>query len=299
MKELKTSLLREKFTIRDLDTNGESPETVALSNRISFSCIDEFGDLQEKFVIRCHNMHMCVRMCARMVQSFKNNGPVLDRTVPFDWQKTWDAIVNDYEKEYNPQLWIAVYNESRVVFENGARHQLVDVIEKFDAGNSGDYEMSIPMAEDAFKKTGKKVNIDYDGNVALVVDFENQQGRCGVILRGADRTTTFTFTAEAKEKREFHYQQCLSATAAFLEGIQMAFMVGMNEEKIRLGLITQHSDEGQQTIIARKRLGVLNAEISNFESTCKVRFRPERPNFQHIIIDAEQVASQIFSSEAP
>ncbi len=82
----------------------------------------------------------------------------------------------------------------------------------------------------------------------------------------------------------------IGRVAAFLEGIQMAFMVGMNEEKIRLGKIERHSKEDKQTREGRLRLGRLDAEISTLEGTFDVRYRPERPDFQDILADAEKLA---------
>ncbi len=299
MKEFKTSLLREKFTIVDLGAKGKSAKPiVALSNRIEIMLKADKKKIQENFVVRAHNMHSCVRMCAKILQSFARSGPFTDREHPYEWDKAWGSILNDYELAYNPGSWIAVYNKGRVVYECGERHPLLDVIEKFDANNPAEYEMAIPMAESAFKKTGKNVHIDYDGNVALAVHLEENNGRCGIILRGADRTTTFSFTAAAKEGKEFQHGQCLAAAAAFLEGIQMAFMVGMNEEKMKLGVLTRKSAEAKQTEMAKVRLNRLSGEIANLEMACNVRYRPERPEFFRIIAEAEKVANELFSQDS-
>jgi hypothetical protein len=295
MKEFNTSLLREKFVIHD--PNAPDPEgkpVVALSNRIVLELRNKQDEIQEIFTVRAQNMHCCVRMSARILQSFLQGGPLLTRATPYDWANAWDTAINDYERAYNPQRWIAVYHKGKLLFGDGERHPLLDVIEKCNARNKGAYEDSIPMAEDAFKQTGKVVKIEYDGNVALVINLERSQGRCGIILRGANRTTTFNFSVASTDKEKpLSFPQILSTACAFLEGIQLAFMVGMNTEKIRIGLITRHSKEEKQTREARQRLGRLSAEISNLESSFEVRYRPERPEFQEVIMDAEKLAKKV------
>mgnify|MGYP001219283006 CR=1 FL=1 len=67
----------------------------------------------------------------------------------------------------------------------------------------------------------------------------------------------------------------------------------MNHEKIRLGIIEQGSKEERQTRQAADRLSRLDAEISNLERACSVRYRPERPNFQTVLAESEKLAQQI------
>jgi hypothetical protein len=295
MKEFNTSLLREKFVIHDPNAEAalEGKPVVALSNRIVLELRSKQDVLEETFIVRAQNMHGCVRMCMRILQSYQQGGPLLSRAAPFDWATAWDVTVNDYERVYNPQRWVAVYAKGRLLYESGNRHPLLDVIEKCHARNKGPYDDAILMAEDAFKQTGKVVKIEYDGNVALVVSLEKTQGRCGIILRGANRTTTFNFSAAAKKEAVLNFPQILGTASAFLEGIQLAFLVGMNNEKIRLGIIERHSKEETQTREARRRLARLGAEIANLEGAFEVRYRPERPEFQEIISDAEKLAQKI------
>lgn len=295
MKEFDTSLLREKFVIHDpqAEETGKGGPVIALSNRIVLDLKNSDDEIQETLVVRAQNMHCCTRMAAKILQSFIQGGPLLERHNPYDWDAAWDIIFNDYERVYNPQSWVSIYNKGKTIYKKGAHHALLDVIEKCNARNKGPYDDSIPMAEDAFKQTGKVVKIEYDGNVALVVNLERKQGRCGIILRGANKTTTFNFSAEAGQGKFLNFAQCMSVAAAFLEGIQLAFMVGMNDKKISMGIIERHSKEEQQTREARKRLSRFNAEIANLESSFEVRYRPERPEFPHIIIDAEKLAQKI------
>ncbi|GJL84273.1 MAG: hypothetical protein DHS20C02_00480 [Micavibrio sp.] len=295
MAEFSGSLLREKFSIHDPESemHEQGQSVVALSNRLVVDLHSSNGKYEEKFIVRAHNMHGCVRMCARIFHTFHEGGPIMSRHIAFDWPAAWDSLVNDYEHAYNPQRWIAVYHKGRIIFESGSRHGLLDVIEQCDARNEDQYDMSVALAEDAFKQAGKTVTINYDSNVALVVTFEHGEGRCGIILRGPDRTTTFTFTAEGRREKTLSIPQCLAASAAYLEGIQLAFLIGMNNEKMRLNIIKRFSKEEKQTREAKKRLSRLAAEITNLESVYDVHYRPERPEFAVLIIEAEKLGQKI------
>jgi hypothetical protein len=301
MVSFNSSLLREKFTIHDpLDSNSESGAPVlALSNRMVVELVSKTGHNKERFVIRTHNMHSCVRIAARLVRTYHTMGPILVRGAEFEWDAIWEQIVNEYEYEFNPQRWAAIYSNGKVLFEAGERHPFLDVIEKCDVLNKGEYEKAIPVAENAFRQLGREVQIDYDANVALVTDMDDKQARCGVILRGPNRTTTFNFAVFPKREPALNIPQILTASAAFLEGVQLAFMIGMNNEKIRLGIIERFSHDEKMTREARRRLSRLNAEIANLETACDVRYRPERPEFPHIVMDAEKLAAKILKPPPP
>jgi len=293
MNELQTSLIREKFTIQKSGSDAEP--TVALSNRFCIELTDREGNVREVFVVRAHNMHLCVRMAARILQTYNQLGPLLSRANGYDWKKAWKSLLNDYERLYNLDRWIVIYHEGKPIFHDGDYHPFLDLIEKCDEANNDEYDLSVALAEQAFQAKGQDIQIHYDGNVALVIHFEKDHGRSSIILRGADRTTTFTYTTTARGDRAFNFAQCLSVSAAFLEGIQMAFMVGMNEEKVRLGMIERHSKEEKQHREAQSRLRSLGIEIANLEASFDVNYRPEKPEFEHIIIDAERIAQKMFS----
>lgn len=301
MVSFNSSLLREKFTIHDpLDSGSETGAPVlALSNRMVVELEGKTGQYKESFVVRTHNMHSCVRIVGRIFRAYHTTGPILIRAKGFEWDTIWEQIVNEYEYEFNPHRWVAIYSNGKVLFEAGERHPFLDVIEKCDARNKAEYEKAIPIAEDAFRQLGREVRIEYDANVALVTDMDDKQARCGVILRGPNRTTTFNFAVFPKKEPVLNIPQVMTASAAFLEGVQLAFMIGMNNEKIRLGIIERFSHEEKQTREARRRLSRLNAEIANLETACEVRYRPERPEFPHIIMDAEKLAGKILKAPPP
>lgn len=292
MKTFSAELLREKFVLHDPDAKPgqEGADVVALSNRFVVDLINHRDELIETYVVRAQNMHSTVRTAARIIQAFNQGGPIASRANPFDWDKAWDSIVNNYEFAYNPQRWVALYKDGKCIFSKGEYHPFLDVVEQCDIHNDKDYDYAIPMAEKLFSEAGKKVQIIHDSNVALNVVFENNQGRCGIILRGSNRTTTFNFSTKIKKSGEtLNIAQCLGSAAAFLEGVQLAFLVGLNTIKIHMGIIPRFSKEEKQTREGGQRLARLRSEISNLESAFEVRYRPEKPEFHLLVTEAEEL----------
>jgi len=57
----------------------------------------------------------------------------------------------------------------------------------------------------------------------------------------------------------------------------------------------KNSPEDKQTKDAQRRLGRLNAEISNLESAMDVNYRPEKPEFYKILSEAEDLAAKVIA----
>jgi hypothetical protein len=303
MTEFNTSLLREKFIIRDAVPPHEKNRipVVALSNRLVLPLVTSDGTSNEEFVVRAQNMHTCARFGAHICREFQENGPLLTRRKEFDWKYAYLAVTKGYEKKWNPNRWVAVYHKGRVMFEDGegevARHPFLDIIEQCDARNRGDYERAMRVAEDAFKQAGKLVTIEHDSNIALVMNLSKQEGKCGVIVRGPNHTTTFNFTARPKAGREVQASHCLSAAAAFLEGVQLAFFVGMTQEKVKYELISNASEEARQARDAGEKIGRLNGAVQQFENLFEVIYRPDRPNMSQMIDDSKEFARKLLAKD--
>ena len=299
MKQFTTSLLREKFVIQDAHIL-EKEAVTALSNRMVVELRNTKGALVETYIVRAHNMHLTVRMAARIIQEFKNSGPISSRSEAYKWEDAWSSLVNDYEYAYNPERWIAIYHEGKCVFAGGKHHAFLDLVEKCDADNTKDYDYAIPVAAQVMQDAGKEVRISHDANVALSISFEDAQGRIGVILRAAERTTTFSFSiVENNKNRPMNIPQCLGGAAAFLEGVQLAFLMGMNTEKIRIGIIKRHSKEEKQTTEGKERVKRLTHEIAGLEDAFEVNYRPEKPEFYQIMMDAEQLGQRALEPPPP
>jgi hypothetical protein len=308
MSEFNATLLREKFILRDSmpETQADRAPLVALSNRIALPFTEDGGKTGEYFVVRAQNMHSAVRFGAQMAREFYEKGPLMDRFKKPDWDDAWDSVTKGYEKSWNPNRWVAVYHRGRIVYEAAGekaseegkgRHPFLDIIEQCDARNPGSYEKALEIAKDAFRQAGRLVDIEHDANVALVMNIAPEEGRCGVIVRGPARTTTFNFTARKRAGREVKVSQCLTVSAAFLEGIQLSFLVGMTSQRVRYELISAASPEARKGNDARNKIGRLNVAISQFESMLDVNYRPDRPNFGGMMDEAEEFARKSIGEE--
>lgn len=299
--EFRTSLLREKFTLTDISKGlSDEPPVIALSNRLELDLITASGNESEKFVVRAQNMHTCVRFAASIQKEFSERGPIMARVTDFRWDNLWHDVTKGYEKDWNPNIWGVVYFKGRPVFSDGTHHAFLDVIEQCDAINKEEYEHSVSVAEGAFQKAGKTVKIDHDMNVALVVKITDFEARCGVVLRSASRKTTFNFTATPFKKdpeKPMSPATVLTVCAAFLEGIQLSFEVGLYHKKKEFDLIEKYSDEDRKGERATARMANLNTAIMRFEQKHTMFFRPDRPDLPAMVTDAEKSAMRILKPQ--
>jgi len=300
MKEFRTSLLREKFTIKDPSEDlSDNEPVIAMSNRMKIDLESPSGKEFESFVVRTQNMHSCVRMAAAIAREFQERGPITKRVQSFRWQDLWHDIIKGYEKDWNPGIWCSIYHEGKPIFESGEHHLFLDIIEQCDHKNKEEYEHSIVLAENVFKKAGKIVKIEHDANVALILSVNKEQAKCGVIVRGANKTTTFNFTAKPKDKTNLleRIPTILMSSAAFLEGIQLAFYVGLSNKKRAYDLVEKYSDEDRKIDRATRRLLNLNKAIQQFEQTIAVYYRPDRPNLNQMVTDAEEFSMTLLKPQ--
>lgn len=297
--EFNATLLREKFEIFAKKKDKiVGPPVVALSNRIILPLKDARGNIVEKFIVRTQNMHSCLRMAALIIADYQKHGPLLSRAQSFDWDKAWRSTIDVHERRYNEESrWVAIYNKGKVVYEDGKRHAFLDIIERCDNQNTQQYDNALKLAESAFLQLGKNVAIEYDANIAAIVRIKDDTARCGVILRSADKTTTFNFTAEEPDNRKISAPRCLSVVAAFLEGIQLAYMIGTVNEKIRLCALSNDSPQNMEAKSGYRRLKKLVPEIKTFNESRHVHYRPDKPDLTALVVAAENAAHKQFLDE--
>lgn len=284
--ELNTTLLRERFTLREQGSDKNEESLVATSNRIPLVLRDSGGNAVESFIIRTQTMHSAIRMAGLLQQTFARIGPIMARAEAFDFAEAWDRANSDHDTAFNPHRWVAVYCKGKAIFESGERTSFLDVIEKCDSVNPGNYDRAVGIAEETFRKMGRTMSITHESNIGMVFNVRPDVGRCGLILRNPHKSTTFNFTIEPKED-QVSPLLCLNACAAFLEGIQLSVRIGMINEKLRAGAIGKFSPEAKEGQSALKRLAQLDITIDDMNSRFNVRYRPEKPEFPLIVREAE------------
>ena len=289
-----TSLLREKFVIRE-KTKHQGDNALKIncpSARMPIS-LQSGGLPKETYIIRSYNMHSSTRMVSKIIHDYERNGPIMSRSIAIDWTELWESSISSYDRMHNKNSWVAIYHKGKPIFSSGEYHSFFDVIEKCDVLNKGNYDKSMRMAEKAFRQAGKDTEITCDSTVALISILGKNDGRCSMVLRGPNTTTTFNYSIRPLEQEgELNIPQVLSTAADFLEGVQLSYMVGLTSQKLNKGLIEKYSDEEKQMNRAQTRLTELNTHIGSMERRYKVRYRPERPNFETLILKTEKYAEK-------
>lgn len=278
MEEFSASLVREKIVLTDDTVAAQSPDseagvTVIRSNRIFLKLATPDGT--EKVVVRGQNMHATLRMCGRILLAFYKQGLILNREKPFDWEASWHSCLSVYEKEYNASVWCAVYINGKPVYKT-TTSPFVDVIEQCALLSIDDYDRTMNVAENVLKKVGKNMTIKHSSNVAAVFSDSGGSMRCGVMLRADGRDTTFNFVVNGGSTHN-RVSQSVRIAGAFLEGVNLRFLVKKLSGKVRHGEIEKFSAEGRQMRAARSRLMAIIRVISAFEGSYEVKYRPEKP----------------------
>lgn len=294
------ALLRERFNITtstpaSAEAGDESTKPInitAMSTRMAFDL--QSGNLPpERFVVRTHNMQSCARMVGKILNDYDKKGPILSRSPALDMHELWDDCLNHYDRAYN-KPWVCVYNKGKPYFIHGEHHPFLDVIEKCDAVQkpNKNYDESIKLAQIVLNQAaGASAKIDFESTVAVNANLERSISRCGLILRGPDRTNNLNIAIqETATSGKMNISLGLFVSAAILEGMQLSFFIGQQQIKLKRGIIQRFSSQDKQTREARERLATLEAEISATENRYTTRFRPERPNFQENIEVSKRAA---------
>ncbi len=287
--DINTSLLRERFVIQEqnMEQSDNAMHRIALSNRMILKL--QAGSLPaEIFIVRTKMMHSCARLCAELSDNYERHGPLMPRKKTIDWSDIWDNIQGDYDRRYHKDGWISIYHKGKPVFSKGNYHKFFDVIEHCDFMGNGDYHKSIPIAEKAFAQVGKDIDIEYDSNVAMVSIGNRSGGRCSMLTRGADHSSTFNMNISANSGDKMHISQLFSSSGDFLEAVQLCYIIGEISEHIDAEIIEKFSDEARQAQRAGEELRALDAKIDSLEQRHRVRYRPERPNFDLLVEESKR-----------
>ena len=284
---LNTSLLRERFIITE--ENSKQDPIIAMGNRILLPLVSKNQQIKERLIIRAHSMHIALALAAAITKEFHASGPIVNRQKPFAWKELWYDITNDFERPHTPETWCCIYNNGRPVFQDGDHHPFLDIIEQCDIKNRAEYDRAIPLAEEIFSKAGKTVKIDHDVNIAVVIGAMENQLRCGLILRAPRRTTTFNFMVEEKSEEDshpLHPYHGLELASHFLEAIQLSVISGFIERQIKNGDLVESDKKAVKASASYRRIGRLSQSIETYEKLYKMRYRPEKPEFKHLLDEA-------------
>jgi hypothetical protein len=274
MVEFSTSLVREKIIFTEDgatdDTGAEKEPVIIRSNRVFLKLGQEPN--VNKVVIRAQNMHCTLRLAAKILYTFYRSG-----NIPENWEEQWEGALSDYEKNFNPQAWAAIYLNGKSVFKTQTS-PFVDVIEKCALLTLDNYDATMDITESALKQIGHAMQINHASNVAAVFTDPGDSMRCGIIHRTDKKDIVFNFTATNGDQRA-RIVQSMNATAAYLEAFNLRFTIQGLRDKIRTGTVPKISPENNQIRAAVARQGAINRAIRSFEDAYEVKYRPSKPDF--------------------
>lgn len=278
MKDFATSLVREKMTFTDqaapISMDGVSSGTVIRSNRVPLKLTT--GGITEKIIIRAQTMHVAMLLAARMMFSYYRNGPFSGRDPAYDWDGQWQSVLSGYEKNYNPNVWAAIYINGAPVFKTMS-DPYMDIVEKCALLAGDNYETTPAVAEKAFRQAGKEMKITHDTNVAAVFTTNDGEMNCGIVHRAAGNAQAFNFMVGGGDE-DHRVVQCITAAAALLEGLNLSMVVKDLQNKVRMKEITPSSVEAGRMRAAAARMVLLNKTITGFEEIYDVKYRPGKPD---------------------
>lgn len=281
-------LLREKFTINHAETKLN-----VMSNRIHCPLHDKDGNLVEDLVIRGKNLYDCIRFLAKILENFDMRGSFINRKGDVDWLRMWNACQSKYEQEFKDNNWIIIYHNGKAIFRDGEYHPFLDMIEKFapeDGETKQSYDKAVHRAEDAFRQLGKTFTIHHDSNTAMKININEPDISCSNILRKDGKIQTFNFSCKLQESTGTlrAYIPFILSSASTAEAMQLSFSLGRLLAKQKQGQIKKGSTEASFLNKTHQRVERLKAEISNLEMNNKVRYRPEKPDFNLMTQQAEK-----------
>ncbi|TAL31983.1 MAG: hypothetical protein EPN97_10160 [Alphaproteobacteria bacterium] len=280
MEDFNTSLVREKIVFiddaapPDIDDMEEGPNVVR-SNRVFLKLGDK--GTAEKVVVRAQNMHTTLRMASKVLADYFKNGPLSDRAKSFDWDEYWAAMLSNYEREFNPYNWAAVYINGKPVFRTKTS-PFVDVVEQCALLTVDNYDATMKVAQGALKKVGKAMRIKHSTSVAAVLTDNGEVMRCGFLYRADGNDLAFNFGASGGEMPG-RIVQSVGIAAALLEALNLRYITKKLQEKLGETSGMKSTAEANQLRGATGRLVALDKGISSFEELYDVRYRPEKPVF--------------------
>ena len=278
MEEFSTSLIRDKIILMDDTPGGHDgiikEPVVIRSNRI-FLRLGSPPNI-ENVVIRAQNMHSTLRLASKVISSCSGDGSLLAVDTPFDWGAQWDAALSAYEKEHNSDIWAAAYVDGKPVFKT-VKAPFIDVIEKCAVVSTDNYDATMEVTETVLKQIGHAVRISHSSNLATTFLDNGDSMRCGILHRGNKKSVIFSFTGTGGN-RHGRIVRSVEVVAAYLEALNLRFIVRMLQERIRNGEISKEASERNRIEPAVFRQIALAKEIFSFEETYDVKYRPEKPD---------------------
>lgn len=276
----KIELRRERLSFEHLLDETEDVETdLCLSNRLILPL--KTGKNTENIIIRAQTMHLCLRMAEKIALDFNKSGPLINRATKPNWDDMWSKVIHGYEYKWNFNRWIKIYGEGKPLYEKGPGRipSQLDKLEEIIFNVKENYKMALATFHAKISEELDDVAVNHKSSLALKAEITPQAMRCGMQCRAANNSSIITINADSpKTTHEFDLHNCLGLYADFLQGFQYAFILGHLKKSVK----NNKQDKEIQAEIddITKEIQQINRHIDTAESRCKIRYRPEKPDFE-------------------
>ncbi|MEQ8733513.1 MAG: hypothetical protein RIC29_01200 [Rhodospirillaceae bacterium] len=283
MKEIANlTLYREKSTVHRFDELGDGAKEEKVleirSNRIILPL--KLKDKTYSCVLRGQNMPATLRLAGMVIDQFRRDPNIVHDAKDMDWESRWMRGQSSYESNYNSALWISIHLDGEPIFSSGGENvEVIDEIEMLAHG--GDVSQDI-INEASSNIVGAldDLVVEHDSQTAFVFSSFPTYYRAAVLERKNGKTGSFAVSAyHVNPKKPVRHSYFLGLAADIIEALTMSeflqrIQVMVNDNSFESTPITP-----AQVGAARNRRKDLIDQISAFEKTHKVTYRPERPTF--------------------
>lgn len=274
------TLYREKSTVHHFAELGEGEEQLLeiRSNRLTLPL--KLADHTYNCVIRGQNMPSTLRLAGVVVDQYRRDPGMIHEAKDMDWENLWVRRLSQYESNYNPDTWVSIHIDGEVAYTTEEdKMEVIDEIENLSG--SGEYGDSVIM-EAASNVTGEldDLVVEHDSQTAYVFSSFPTYNRAAVLERKGGKTGSFAVSVyHPNPKKPTRLSHFLGLSADILEALTMSEFLQRIQSMVDDDTISSTPITPAQVGAARNRKRDLMQQITAFESSLKVTYRPERPSF--------------------
>lgn len=274
------TLYREKTLYFDGAHPGPDLEAYAKlairANRIACTLSDD--KIRENLVVRGQNIPSTLRLAGLIIDAFKADPLCLAPGHGLNWQKLTETALSDYDREWNPESWFAVYSNGMRLFFSDQPMPALDLVEEEAKGA----EITEALLKRLAPKlvTARQIRLRHDSRAAVVMNENSDGVRCAVIERRRGKDAAFSFHVQNPPKRRIRMSPVLFMAAdlfemqnlyALAERVKSALGGGTAKSALPISL---DQVEAMQT-----RNLQLASLVRAFHESHAVRYRPAPPSY--------------------
>jgi len=272
------TLYREKSLFFDGAHPGPDLEEYArlkiCANRITWLLVN--GEVVVKLVIRGQSLPCCLRLAARVHDTFKADPMALGPLNDTDWNALFADAVSDYDRISNPDTWFSIYANGEKIAASTAIVPAIDELEAAAKGNEIDELFLKKMATVITDR--RSIRLQHESTAAIILNPDNDGARCAVIDRRYGKDGGFSFRVNNPPKKRVRLSAIIYMAADIFE-LQNLYAIVSRVEKVLSGELPKTampiSLEKVEAIQTRNLQ--LKELVKSFHESFDIAYRPAAP----------------------